>query len=175
MKHYGDICKIHGAKARAIYLCGRRYYVSDTGNVWNRYGRLLSQYCDKNGYKYVEIKRPDDETRSKYRVHRLVALLYIPNPNNLPQVNHIDGNKANNRRNNLEWVTGSENLLHSRYVLGHRTGFKDTPVLCVETGKVYRSTRDAWRDTGVNYAHISECANGKRKSAGGYHWRKETT
>ena len=54
--------------------------------------------------------------------------------------------------------------------LGNQTGFHDVPIVCIETGKTYKSTRDAWRATGVGYSHISECANGKRKTAGGYHW-----
>ena len=58
---------------------------------------------DHKGYLYVEIGR------KKYKVHRLVAEYFIPNPNNLPQVNHIDCDKTNNNVKNLEWVTNREN------------------------------------------------------------------
>ena len=175
MKHYGDITKINGTRIKEIYLCGRVYYVSENGEVWNRYGKAMSIYIDPRGYAYVGIKRQGEKKRVKFRIHRLVANAFIPNPEQLPQVNHIDGDKANNKCNNLEWVTGSQNILHCRYVLGKNTGFQDTPVKCAETGKIYRSTRAAWRATGVNYCHISECVNGKRSSAGGYHWEKEET
>lgn len=154
---------------KQMLLQGVEYSISEDGLVYNRYGRCLRSYFDKDGYKYVLIRH--NGKRKKYLIHRLVAQLYLPNPHNLPQVNHIDGDKGNSHISNLEWITSGNNQLHSRYVLGNITGFADTPVQCVETGKIYRSTREAWRDTDAGYSHISECASGKRKTAGGYHWR----
>lgn len=154
---------------KPIQLQGFEYKLSEKGMIYNRFMRVLTQYTDKDGYKYVVVRH--NKKRNKYLVHRLIAENYIDNPNKFPQVNHKDGNKSNNNIDNLEWVTSSENQLHSRYVLGNVTGFADTPVECIETGKVYKSTRDAWRDTNAGYSHISECASGKRKTAGGYHWR----
>lgn len=55
-------------------------------------------------------------------LHRVIALLFIPNPENLPQVNHIDGNKQNNRADNLEWVNSYDNQKHACFVLGKRIG-----------------------------------------------------
>lgn len=72
---------------------------------------------DKDGYKQVSLSKNGKYTT--YKVHRLVALTFIPNPNNLPVINHIDGNKQNNRVDNLEWCTRSENDLHA-YRLGLR-------------------------------------------------------
>lgn len=152
----------------------RKYFVDENGGVFNSYGRQLSSHVNGGReYPYVEFRHKVDGKiiRKKYFVHRLVAEAFIPNPDNLPQVNHIDGNKNNSCLTNLEWVSNGENQTHSRYVLGNVTGFKDTPVKCIETGKIYRSTRDAWRDTRIGCSHISECANGKRKTAGGYSWR----
>lgn len=79
--------------------------VSETGQVMKN-GQLLSQY-DSNGYKAVQFGQ------KRIGVHRLVAMAFIPNPESKPQVNHKDGNKANNHVSNLEWVTGSENMVHA--------------------------------------------------------------
>lgn len=88
------------------------YYVDYEGNVYNSKGELLNQYYNiRDGYRIIDLYK--DGKRIKKNVHRLVAETLIPNPDNLPCVNHIDGNKQNNRVTNLEWVTYSENSLHS--------------------------------------------------------------
>ena len=150
---------------------GRHLCVDKDGSVYTKTAsgvKLLPKYKRKSGYEYVEVTI--NGVRKKISVHRLVATAFCENPNQHPQVNHIDGNPSNNRADNLEWVNGSANQVHSRYVLGNVTGFKDTPVICLDTGEEFISTRDAWRKTGINYTHISECANGKRKTAGGFKW-----
>lgn len=158
---------------KKITVFGRNYYISPEGKVFNQFGKEMTKHSGRE-YPYVEIRHKTNKgmERKKIFCHRLVAELFIPNPLNLPQVNHIDGNKNNCDISNLEWVSAGENQLHSRYTLNNMTGFNDTPVLCVDTGTTYLSTRDAWRNTGINYSHISECANGKRKTAGGYRWKK---
>lgn len=85
-----------------------QYYISDKGNFYSTYSNRLMkpQRCHK-GYLYVEIGR------KKYKLHRLVAKYFIPNPDNLPQVNHKDCNKENNTVENLEWVTNKENYEHA--------------------------------------------------------------
>lgn len=86
-----------------------KYQVSNTGEVeslnYNGTGKTksLKQSTDKKGYKHVRLfKNGKGKT---YKVHRLVAMLFIPNPNNLPIINHKDENKTNNNVNNLEWCT----------------------------------------------------------------------
>lgn len=86
-----------------------------TRKVWNytKPGRILKPHFKNNGY--LQISLSDGENVSKHiYIHRLVAQAFIPNPNNLPQINHKDFNKQNNVVNNLEWVTTSENQLHFR-------------------------------------------------------------
>ena len=161
MNHLLNICNINGAEGYSITSNGKVTKLSN--------GKEMSQFLDKDGYPYVLLTVGGK--RKKYMVHRLVALEFIENPKQKPQVNHKDGNKTNNNADNLEWVTNAENQYHSRYVLGNTTGYADRAVVCVETKQTYKSTRDAWRKTGINYCHISECASQKRKSAGGFRWR----
>ena len=73
--------------------------------------RLLKPSNTSTGYKKVELCK--DGKRKGFKVHRLVAIAFIPNPDNKPEVNHIDGNKINNNIDNLEWVTSSENSVHA--------------------------------------------------------------
>lgn len=157
---------------KEITALGRRLCVDKHGNVFKKTEqgmKPLSKHRRKDGYEYVEVT--SNGKRNKVAVHRLVAIAFHPNPNNFPQVNHKDGNPNNNQVDNLEWVSASENQSHSRYVLGNQTGFKDKPVVCIDTGEQFISTREAWRRTGVNYCHISECARGKRKTAGKMRWQ----
>ena len=83
------------------------YFVSPNGNVYNRHGDLMVGAIDKCGYRHVILNRKNRN------VHRVIAETFIPNPNNLPCVNHKDGNKLNNSVENLEWCNHSENTLHS--------------------------------------------------------------
>lgn len=96
-----------------------RYHVSESGVVTNRLtGRVLKS-CKSSAYPRVTLSV--DRVKRQISVHRLVALLYIPNPENKPCVNHKDGNKQNSHVSNLEWVTYSENEVHARQVLGKKT------------------------------------------------------
>lgn len=88
------------------------YIIDSDGNIFNlKLNRLIVPNISKKGYYSVTLN--NNSLRKYFKVHRLVALTFIPNHNNKPQVNHIDGNKSNNNVSNLEWVTGSENVIHA--------------------------------------------------------------
>lgn len=74
-------------------------------------GKILKAQADQKGY--LRIKITVNRNSRTIKVHRVVAEAFIPNPQNLPQVNHKDGNKLNNRADNLEWVSASENAKHA--------------------------------------------------------------
>lgn len=96
------------------------YKISDLGNVKSIYSnKILKPSVDK--YGYVRFSATKNKKQKTLRIHRLVAELFIPNPNNLPQVNHLDGIKTNCTKSNLEWSTDSNNKLHA-YANGLMTG-----------------------------------------------------
>lgn len=115
--------------------------------------------------------------------HRLVAEAFIPNPNNLPCINHIDENKKNNRVSNLEWCTHKYNTNYSKYRFGehykqlallHKVQLSKAVIQLSSTGVYvaeYESAREASRKTGINYGNIASVLTGKRISAGGYRWK----
>lgn len=87
------------------------YYIDENGNVYNELSKnILKGSIGENGYKYYRLSK--DNKKKMFYAHRLVAEYFLPNPDNLPVVNHKDGNKLNNHVSNLEWVSYSENSYH---------------------------------------------------------------
>ena len=87
------------------------YQVSTLGKVRNKYGKVLFQCPNAKGYMRVKLIK--NGRRTHKRVNRLVAETFISNPFNLPQVNHINGDKQDNSISNLEWVTNRDNVRHA--------------------------------------------------------------
>lgn len=89
------------------------YSIDELGTVYNDMSqKIRSVSITPKGYANLRLKSPDGK-RKHMRVHRLVAMAFIPNPHNLPQVNHKDGNKLNNRVDNLEWCDQYHNMQHA--------------------------------------------------------------
>ena len=142
------------------------YKVSNLGRVKGK-SRIKSQQDNGKGYSIVHLSK-----NGKLRwhlVHRLVAEAFIKNIEDKPTINHIDGNRKNNKLNNLEWATYSENNLHS-----YRSNGKKSPlakaIYCIETGEMYNSSYEASRKTGFWQSSINRCANGRQKTVKGTHW-----
>ena len=138
------------------------------------------------GYSYVVLRK--DKTSRNFRVHRLVALAFIPNPENKPCIDHINGCRTDNWVENLKWVTYSENInnhITKQRQRKKRLGYKHDkntidkisnkaikrPVLCVETGLIYESMSKAAKENNTYKDGIYRVCRGINKTAGGYHWQ----
>ena len=129
------------------------YQVSDLGNIRSiRFNKIRNMKSwDSNGYRAVELYL--NNNGYTVGIHRLVALAFIPNPENKPEVNHKDRNRSNNNVENLEWVTQSENVAHAyRHGVEPRPTHQDQPfqkeILDIIENKKYFSIREASRQTG---------------------------
>ena len=172
------------------------YEVSNMGeirslNYAGKKGRIqVIKPCLCRGYWRVNLPSKNKNKKLTHKlIHRIVAETFIPNPNNKPEVDHIDTNRLNNRICNLRWVTKSENqnnpltLKHkSEAVKGRplpkeqvRKMREENPrsqkVICVETGVIYISASEATRQTGIPQGNISRACRKGGNMAGGYRWK----
>lgn len=135
------------------------YAVTSCGKVYSyKRKKFLKPKKEKSGYLRVALSK--DGQKKWFFLHRLVAEAYIPNPDNLETVNHIDENKEHNYINNLCWMTHRDNKTYSA----------GKPVRCVETGQIFDSTREAARQLDLHQSSISAICRGERKTTGGYHF-----
>ena len=155
------------------------YLINKLGEIKNtRLNKIKKVGVGKRGYPVVSLRI--GKKQFLRTVHILLARTFLPNPEMLPQVNHIDGNKLNYRLSNLEWCTARENNLHARRT-GLHTSDGDKRVSQIKGDKiiaVYRSVSEASRQTGINRANIANVARGyiTKKglhllTAGGFKWR----
>jgi hypothetical protein len=145
---------------------------------------LALQVDQSTGYYSVMLTK--DGVHKRCSVHRMVASAFIPNPDEFPEVNHIDAVRTNCTFSNLEWVTRSKNHLHA-YKIGNKEMVrynmaryaienKSQSVMQISLDgaiiEVFPSQQDAARKLGVKQESISRCISGKYKSAGGFIWKR---
>lgn len=171
------------------------YYVDWHGNVYSTNYKHKGiteklKLLESKGYYHIALW--DNGKSKQFLVHRLVAEAFIPNPKNKPEINHKNGIKTDNRVENLEWVTRSENERHKVDVLNRRGGWfgarKGVGAFLGKTGLLhptskavyqkkdgvimaeYGSMLEAQRNTRIPASNICMCCAGKIKTAGGYNW-----
>lgn len=158
------------------------YSVSKTGNVYShKFGKKIKMK-PKYSRDYLQVGFWINGKQTWKLVHRLVAEAFIPNSDNKPQVNHINGDKTDNRVENLEWVTASENELHAYRVLGkigikpENSGRQKKEVVQFDKKgcfiSEYESIGEASRESGVDQSSIAKCCIKKPNfnTAGGFKW-----
>lgn len=148
-------------------------YKVKNGHGWRSVrGQILKPFKTWNGYLEITI---GGKNHKHFMVHRLVAEAFIPNPDNLPIINHKDENKTNNHVDNLEWCTKSYNALYGSCQEKLRK-HKCRKVVAIDKDslqivKTYNSMQEAMADTKAHKVSISQVCRGRGKSAGGFIWR----
>ena len=161
------------------------YEISNFGNVRNfKTGRILKSNFVGKGYLAVQLSK--NGIIKSFQVHRLVASTFILNPENKPQVNHIDGNKTNNHVDNLEWASASENIIHAYEVLNRPPSVMKKskekvskritdPILQLNKNfnliNEFENAKIASTISKVEYSSIRKCLKGSAKTAGNFIWK----
>ena len=156
------------------------YTVYENGDVYSKLGNKRKPFISQVGYYRLVLR--ENRIMKNIDVHRILALCFIPNPLNKPQVNHKNGIKTDNRIENLEWVTCRENIIHA-FKNGLRIqaigGECKTSISVIQYDmnknyiNEYGAMIEAERITGISHASISANVSNKRKHAGGYIWEKK--
>lgn len=161
------------------------YYATENGNIYSRkQGRIKKLKLEINKWGYCRVHLWKNKKIAHKSIHRLIAEAFIPNTENKCDINHKNGIKTDNRVENLEWATRSENIYHAFNVLHRKTNKpwlnkfgknhnRAKSILQIKKDKIvseFGSILEAQRKTGIDHSSISMCCTGKRHTAGGYKW-----
>ena len=154
------------------------YQVSNMGRVkslgkggTHKQVHYLKQAKERCGYLFVALCKKGKV--KQFKVHRLVAKAFIPNPNNLSQVNHKDEDKTNNRVDNLEWCDCIYNINYGT-AIKRRAKAITRKIICLSTGKTFTSAEAAADYYNIHISGIRMCCQGRRNIAGGFKWQYTT-
>lgn len=157
------------------------YKVSSSGNILSLYYRntnlphLMSIRIGKRRNNYCDVILSKHGVHRRHKIHQLVALAFIPNPNNYKEINHIDENPLNNSASNLEWCTRSYNVRYGRRAEKYREKLGIRVQKLSMSGVVldeYASVKYAAKMNGLHDTNILDTLKGKQKTCGGFLWRK---
>lgn len=153
------------------------YQISNLGSLKSNKGYKKAS-VNQDGYYQTTLYK--NGVKRNVLVHRLVAEAFLPNPQNKRTVNHLDGNKLNNKLVNLEWATNKEQTQHAMKKLGFKSVITDKcrnkqielhqRKVKRSDGTIFNSIKEASLGDDLVRRHISEVCKGKRKTAGGYSW-----
>lgn len=150
------------------------YQISDKGRVMSLCGfhnvdqRIMKLDKTRGGYYQISLHKNGKEER--FKVHRLVAMAFIPNPDNLPQINHKNEIKTDNRVENLEWCTQKYNCNYGTRLERCAKG-RGKKIICIETGIEYWSCTEAARQMNLDHSHIAKCCRGILPQHKGFHFK----
>lgn len=157
-----------------LYMCNERGEILSVGRNGNGYkDHMMNLVHDSDGY--LMFKARNGKRVTMLKAHRCVALCFLPNPENKPTVNHIDGDKTNNNVSNLEWATYKEQAVHAiENKLWTHAGSNKKAVAQIKDGEVvavYESLSAAGQALGISWTNISQVIRGLRRKAGDYEWQ----
>lgn len=148
---------------------------TNTNITFIKKGICLKPHKKKNGYYVVTLCK--NGKKEEVLVHRIIAQTFLPNPKNLPEVNHKDENPENNKLSNLEWCTRNYNYFYGTATERRKNNQPSKSVIQFDKNNYflnkYSSIHEAERITGVKHYNIITVCKGKRKTAGGFIWKYE--
>lgn len=147
-----------------------QYLVSDDGRIYSLVKKRLRATPLHKGYPIVMLYKNDGHRGYTKQVHRIVAEAFIPNPDGKRTVNHINGDRSDNRVENLEWASYREQIEH-RFNILKSTKTSNRPVLCLDTGETFASISEAAQKKKSSRSRIWDVCNGNKKHAGGFRWK----
>ena len=142
------------------------------GGLYHIKGRILKPQVNRNRHNYCEVNLYKGAKSKRHKIHRLVAETFIDNPDCKLEVNHKDGDKANNYVENLEWVTDQENKTHAWSNGLMTANHRKEMVICNENGQVYESITSAAKSLGIHTAQIHQVLRGERKNVNGFSFKR---